>query len=200
MFLIPTSFHKHEIINVHLIFSSWSSSAFGEQQKNHSMFSFDDWPMQNSQETLILQFSLLSSAWYSICSLWSKKWVSIHVVSTYNGCIHWWKNTHLVFITNPIWIILPIDLCDIVYFHPSPIPLVSVDQRRGWAKAFSVCKGSFSEGHYSWAEVLTCAHVYRQIIWMVGESGFWVIPTLKYQWGFGTPSWYTTKECGNLLT
>lgn len=31
---------------------------------------------------------------------------------------------------------------------------------------------SISEGHQSCAEVLVCAHVYGQIIWMVGESGF----------------------------
>lgn len=106
-------------------------------------------------------------------SIWFLPTMAVSIGGKYLSCFH--NESH--------WIILPMDLCDIIYFHPSPIPLESVDARRGWAKAFSLCKGSFSEDHQIWAKILACAHVYGQIIWMVGESGFWVIPTLKYQWG-----------------
>lgn len=133
--------------------------------------------MQNSQETLILYSDLLSSAWSMICSLWSKTWVSIHMVSTSNGCIHWWKISILFSQQIGFGLFFP---CDIVYFHPSPIPA----KIWGWEKG---CKGYFCEGQQSWAEILTCAHVYAQIIWVVDESGFWVIPTLKYQWGCTSP-------------
>lgn len=60
------------------------------------------------------------------------------------------KNIHPGFTMNWIWIFLPIDLCDIVYFHPSQIPLESVDERRAKQRPLVYVKAlAFSEGHQS---------------------------------------------------